>query len=126
MIYLVMSLVSIAIIFLVAALFLSKTNTSGNVEIKDERILIIKHPMKTTKIHLENDLKSWALKRIDLLWRGKVFVLALLLYTGETRKIYFRTKKGRIMQVLNLLEKAVPSKNTESPGSLDTDPLPEL
>ncbi|MBN7811872.1 hypothetical protein J0A68_13030 [Algoriphagus sp. H41] len=113
MIYLAMSLVSLAIIILVAVLFLSKTNTSSNVEMKGDGILLIKHPLNTTKIHLENDLKSWALKRIDLLWRGKAFVLSLQLSNGKTRKIYFRTKTGPILQVIRLLEKSVPDKNTE-------------
>lgn len=125
MVYLVMSIFSIVVVFLFIAIFLSNTKTSNSISLRG-RILTIWHPLKKTKIHLENDLKTWSIKRIHLLWSGKVYALNLQLTTGEWRKIYFRSRSGKIKQLLGSLKEVAPNGKVIEDARLSLHAIPQL
>ncbi|GAB3222221.1 hypothetical protein J0A67_11800 [Algoriphagus aestuariicola] len=103
MIYSLVSILAIAFVFFVIAIFLTKTNTSGSIDL-DGWILTIRYPFKTAKINLRDDLEKWGVRKINMLWRGMIFVLSLKLTTGETKKIYFRSRSGSVRKLIRLLE----------------------
>ncbi|GAA0878953.1 hypothetical protein GCM10009119_19210 [Algoriphagus jejuensis] len=48
-----------------------------------ENILTLWHPLKKEDVDLENELKSWNVRRMNLLWRGKPYALSLELTDGR-------------------------------------------
>ena len=108
MIYTLVSISSLTLVFLLLAIFLSKTNTSRSIDLEG-RELTIRRPFKAAKINLNYDLKKWGVRKKYLLWRGSFFVLSLGLTTGESKKIYFRSRTGSIRKLIARLEEVAPN-----------------
>jgi hypothetical protein len=125
MTYTVMSIVSFALVFLFLAIYLSKANTSSSIDLEG-RELTIRQPFKVAKINLKYDLKKWSVRKIQRLWGGRVFVLSLGLTTGESKKIYFRSRKGSIRNLIAQLEELAPNGKIEEDERLVYSPVPQV
>ena len=125
MIYILMSIVSFAIVFLFLAIYLSKANTVSNIDLQG-RELTIRQPFKVAKISLKYDLKKWSVRKIKRLWGGRFFVLSLGLTTGESKKIYFRSRSGSIRQLIARLEEVAPNGKIEEDERLVYNTTPQV
>ena len=125
MIYILMSVVSFGIVFLLLAIYLSKANAVSNIDLQG-RELTIRQPFKVAKISLKYDLKKWSVRKIKRLWGGRIFVLSLGLTTGESKKIYFRSRSGSIRQLIARLEEVAPNGKIEEDERLVYNPIPQV
>ncbi|GAA0880836.1 hypothetical protein GCM10009119_38060 [Algoriphagus jejuensis] len=105
--YLVVTIVSILILALLVLILLLNSKTGKNFKLSG-KTLTIWHPLKKEEINLEKDLRSWKVRRINLLWRKKLFALNLELKSGVWKKIYFRSRTEQFKQLVATLGEVSP------------------
>ncbi|GAA0880830.1 hypothetical protein GCM10009119_38000 [Algoriphagus jejuensis] len=108
MITLVISIISILILMFFISVFLVNTRTSSDIDLQGNR-LTVRHPLKKEEIHLKKDLKTWNVRKMNLLWRGRVYALNLELKGKKWTKIYFVSKTKKIKRLIDSLEEFDPN-----------------
>lgn len=68
--------------------------------------LTIWYPLKKEKINLDSDLKGWSVQQTQRLGTGNLYLLKLQLKSGTWRKVYSKSRDGRIGQLIQYLEKS--------------------
>lgn len=111
--YLIISIVAILILALFVAILLINSKTSSSVSLEG-KTLTVGYPLKQDVIDLEKDLRSWNLRRMNLMWRGKLYALSLELQDGAWKKIYFRSRtQKKIRPLVSMLNELAPTGKIE-------------
>lgn len=111
--FLIVLLITVAIVFIFLLILLANSRSSYNFYRK-EHILTIVHPLKNDQINLETELKSWNVQGFKRLWWGSIFSVNLELNSGKWQKIYSKSLSGKIDQLIIYLESSAPNRKTES------------
>jgi len=114
--YLVISIVAILIVALFVAILLINSKTSSSISLEG-KTLTVGYPLKKDVIDLEKDLRRWSVRRMNLMWRGRLYALSLELQDGAWKKIYFRSRtEKKIRRLVGLLNDLAPT------GKIDPQP----
>lgn len=117
--YLVITIVAILILAFFVSILLINSKTSSNISLEG-RTLTVGYPLKQDVIDLEKDIRSWNVRRMNLMWRGKLYALSLELNDGAWKKIYFRSRtEKKIRSLVSMLNELAPT------GKYDPRPDPE-
>lgn len=111
--YIIISIAAILVLALFVSILLINFKTSNNIKLQG-KTLTVWHPLKKEIINLEKDLKRWNIRRMNLLWRGKLYALTLKLKGGAGKKIYFRSRTGKIRRLVGVLEELAPEGKSDS------------
>jgi len=110
---LVISIVAILVLAIFVAIFLMNSRTGHNIKLQG-KMLTIGHPLKEDVIDLEKDLSNWNVTRMNLMWRGRLYVLNLELNSRSWKKIYFRSPTGNIQELIAKLDELIPLEKDSS------------